>query len=125
MKGRVSSVLFTDRGGRAAQPRLSLGANSLFLALLEMNCKGSQRLQGHWKDLRGHFVEGFGKSCLTNLLLLCLTSGRESRKFLPDNFVNWEIKEREGNIKALPTSPGVKSKSNPRAVELQTSPLHS
>lgn len=42
---------------RVAQSRLSLGANSLFLALsrcLEMKCKGSWRLQGHWKDLRGH-----------------------------------------------------------------------
>lgn len=52
----VLRAVYTQRW-RGAQPRLSLGANSLFLALslcLEMNCKGSQRLQGHWKDLRGH-----------------------------------------------------------------------
>lgn len=49
---------------RGAQPRLSLGANSLFLALslcLEMKCRGSQRLQGHWKDLRGHLWKDWVK----------------------------------------------------------------
>lgn len=54
-KGVLRGV-YTQRW-RAAQPGLSLGANSLFLVpglCLEMNCKGSRRLQGHWKDLRGH-----------------------------------------------------------------------
>lgn len=53
-------------------------------------------------------MEGFGRSCLTNLLL-CLISGRESRKFLPDNFVHCEIKERGRNVKSTSKSREVKA----------------